>query len=172
MATLSSVTTEPTSTPDESPSVEDAASGIPGYNSGAGCVTVAKDDSTASNEEPDDADDNSQHTSDEMADIGAVDVETAETSCDEPECMDVATKYVSNIIDERELKIALYNYTPTDDDSAYLLLKAHDLVRVFEIAESGWAAGVKLSKRTKEEIGEAGWFPAAYLGEFTAAEAA
>jgi len=73
-----------------------------------------------------------------------------------------------------EVRIAQYDYIPENTDRAQIALKQHDLVRVFEVTASGWAAGVRLSKRTKEEIGEAGWFPAAYLvpSRHVAAEAA
>lgn len=73
-----------------------------------------------------------------------------------------------------EVRVARYDYIPQDTDRAQIALKANDLVRVFEVTESGWAAGVLLSKRTQEEVGAAGWFPAAYLSPsgHAAAEAA
>jgi hypothetical protein len=72
-----------------------------------------------------------------------------------------------------EIRVAKYDYVP-QEQTGQIALKANDLVRVFEVTESGWAAGVRLSKRNKEEVGEPGWFPAAYLAPagHSAAEAA
>eukprot|EP00928_Gymnodinium_smaydae_P080290 TRINITY_DN6400_c3_g1_i1.p1 TRINITY_DN6400_c3_g1~~TRINITY_DN6400_c3_g1_i1.p1 ORF type:complete len:823 (-),score=174.34 TRINITY_DN6400_c3_g1_i1:319-2787(-) len=62
-----------------------------------------------------------------------------------------------------EVRVARFDYQPQEADKAQIALKANDLVRVFEVTSTGWAAGVRLSKKTKEEVGDAGWFPAAYL---------
>lgn len=85
-----------------------------------------------------------------------------------------ATRMDTAIAEGGEVRVARYDYLPQETDRAQIALKANDLVKVFEVTESGWAAGVRLSKRTKEEVGEAGWFPAAYLSpaDHVAAEAA
>eukprot|EP00927_Polykrikos_kofoidii_P078958 TRINITY_DN7575_c0_g1_i1.p1 TRINITY_DN7575_c0_g1~~TRINITY_DN7575_c0_g1_i1.p1 ORF type:complete len:754 (-),score=128.23 TRINITY_DN7575_c0_g1_i1:90-2351(-) len=84
------------------------------------------------------------------------------------------TRSSTAIADGGEVRVARYDYVPQETDQAQIPLKANDLVRVYEVTESGWAAGVRLSKRTQEEVGEAGWFPAAYLSpaDHVAAEAA
>lgn len=80
----------------------------------------------------------------------------------------------NTIAEGGEVRVARYDYVPQESDQAQIALKANDLVRVFVVTDSGWAAGVRLSRRTKEEVGEAGWFPAAYLSPAgaVAAEAA
>merc|ERR1711972_376805 len=64
---------------------------------------------------------------------------------------------------EGTIRMARYAYAPRESDQAQISLIANDLVRVFEVTEWGWAAGVKLCKDTMHEIGDAGWFPAGYL---------
>jgi len=66
------------------------------------------------------------------------------------------------VIDQGEVRVARYDYNPRDD-KAQIVLKANDFVRIFEVTESGWAAGVRLCKETMQEVGDAGWFPAGYL---------
>jgi len=65
--------------------------------------------------------------------------------------------------DDGEERVARYDYVPRDAEKAQIALKMNDLVRIFEVTESGWAAGVRLSRETKDEIGDAGWFPVGYL---------
>lgn len=65
-------------------------------------------------------------------------------------------------VDQGEVRVARYDYNPSDD-KAQIVLKANDFVRIFEVTESGWAAGVRLCKETMQEVGDAGWFPAGYL---------
>eukprot|EP00931_Biecheleriopsis_adriatica_P035299 TRINITY_DN20311_c0_g1_i2.p1 TRINITY_DN20311_c0_g1~~TRINITY_DN20311_c0_g1_i2.p1 ORF type:complete len:542 (-),score=120.98 TRINITY_DN20311_c0_g1_i2:139-1764(-) len=61
-----------------------------------------------------------------------------------------------------ELQFVKFCYNNGGDDSK-LSLDVNDLVKVFEIAPNGWAAGIKVDPGTKAEIGNAGWFPADYL---------
>jgi len=74
-----------------------------------------------------------------------------------------AAQQETNPTDMSQVRMARYDYTPRDSDQAQIVLKAHDLVKIFEVTEWGWAAGVRLCKDTMQEIGEAGWFPAGYL---------
>jgi hypothetical protein len=67
--------------------------------------------------------------------------------------------------DEYELRVAKFDYMPNGTDKAQISLKANDIVKIFELNSSGWAAGVRVDRSTREEVGEAGWFPAAYLEE-------
>lgn len=85
-----------------------------------------------------------------------------------------ATQSDTAIAEGGEVRVARYDYTPKETDRAQLALAKDDLVLVYSVTESGWAAGVRIDKKTKEEVGEAGWFPAAYLspGVHVAAEAA
>lgn len=62
-----------------------------------------------------------------------------------------------------QVRMARYDYVPRESDQAQIVLKANDLVKIFEVTEWGWAAGVRLCKDTMQEMGEAGWFPAGYL---------
>lgn len=62
-----------------------------------------------------------------------------------------------------ETRVARYDYAPRDTDKAQIPLKQNDLVKIFEVTESGWAAGVRLCRKTGQEQGVAGWFPATYL---------
>eukprot|EP00929_Paragymnodinium_shiwhaense_P055464 TRINITY_DN27788_c0_g1_i1.p1 TRINITY_DN27788_c0_g1~~TRINITY_DN27788_c0_g1_i1.p1 ORF type:complete len:804 (+),score=168.89 TRINITY_DN27788_c0_g1_i1:277-2688(+) len=62
-----------------------------------------------------------------------------------------------------EVRVARFDYTPQEEGNGQICLKAQDLVKVFEITESGWAAGIRLDRKTREEVGKPGWFPAAYL---------
>uniref|UniRef100_A0A7S4QYS0 RING-type domain-containing protein n=1 Tax=Alexandrium monilatum TaxID=311494 RepID=A0A7S4QYS0_9DINO len=62
-----------------------------------------------------------------------------------------------------DTRVACYDYAPQDTDKAQIPLKKNDLVKVFEVTESGWAAGVRLCRKTGRELGVAGWFPATYL---------
>jgi len=55
------------------------------------------------------------------------------------------------------------DYAPGETDRAQIPLKQNDLVRIFEVTQSGWAAGVRLCRKTGQEVGMAGWFPATYL---------
>lgn len=65
---------------------------------------------------------------------------------------------------EGEVRRARYDYNPREGDKGgQIFLKANDFVKIFEVTESGWAAGVRLCKETKQEDGDAGWFPAGYL---------
>lgn len=61
------------------------------------------------------------------------------------------------------IRLVRYSYVPEEGDRSQVALKKDDLVRVYEVAESGWAAGVRVSVDTKEEIGTPGWFPSSYL---------
>lgn len=65
--------------------------------------------------------------------------------------------------DQGEVRMARYDYNPRESDQAQIVLKSNDLVKIFEVTEFGWAAGVRLCKETMQEIGDAGWFPAGYL---------
>ena len=56
-----------------------------------------------------------------------------------------------------------FDYTPADGEQVQLAIKATDVVKVFEVTDTGWAAGVKICPKTQQEEGEAGWFPASYL---------
>jgi len=70
----------------------------------------------------------------------------------------------SSMIDETgETRIARYDYVPSDTSKAQINIKAEDLVKIFKVTETGWAAGVRLCSQTMQEVGEAGWFPAGYL---------
>lgn len=66
-------------------------------------------------------------------------------------------------IAEGQVRQARYDYNPRESDQAQIILKANDLVKIFEVTEWGWAAGVRLCKDSMTEIGDAGWFPAGYL---------
>lgn len=83
---------------------------------------------------------------------------TQQGSAPQPPAKDGATAS-----EQDEVRIARYDYNPRDTDNAQIVLKANDSVRIFEVTDSGWAAGVKLCKDTMQEVGEAGWFPAGYL---------
>lgn len=62
-----------------------------------------------------------------------------------------------------EVRVVRHEYVPRETDKAQIALKTNDLVRIFEVTDSGWAAGVRLCKTSLQEVGEAGWFPAGYL---------
>jgi len=64
---------------------------------------------------------------------------------------------------EGEVRKVRYDYIPHETEKAQISLRSNDLVKVFEVTESGWAAGVRLSRETLQEEGDAGWFPAGYL---------
>jgi len=65
--------------------------------------------------------------------------------------------------DECEVRVALYPYTPTDGDEAQIKIEKNDLIKVFQVTETGWAAGVRICPKTRQEQGSAGWFPVGYL---------
>eukprot|EP00929_Paragymnodinium_shiwhaense_P029260 TRINITY_DN16809_c0_g1_i1.p1 TRINITY_DN16809_c0_g1~~TRINITY_DN16809_c0_g1_i1.p1 ORF type:complete len:810 (+),score=182.43 TRINITY_DN16809_c0_g1_i1:130-2559(+) len=62
-----------------------------------------------------------------------------------------------------EVRACRFDFTAPEGDRSKISLKADDFVRVFQITETGWAAGVRLDRRTQREIGESGWFPVSYL---------
>lgn len=66
--------------------------------------------------------------------------------------------------DAVDLRIVKHNYTPVNP-SDQIALKKGDLVQVYEVTESGWAAGILKDKKTMTDIGEAGWFPIGYVVE-------
>lgn len=65
--------------------------------------------------------------------------------------------------DGGEVRVARYDYVPRETDKAQIALRTNDLVKIFDVTASGWAAGVRLCKETRKEVGEAGWFPEGYL---------
>lgn len=67
------------------------------------------------------------------------------------------------VANEGEVRVVRYDYHPRTSDSAYLALKANDVVKLLTVIERGWAAGVKLKKDSLQEVGDAGWFPASFL---------
>jgi len=70
----------------------------------------------------------------------------------------------STVIDDSgETRIAKYDYVPSAESKAQIYIKANDLVKIFQVTETGWAAGVRICRKTMQEVGEAGWFPAGYL---------
>merc|ERR1712113_1173351 len=83
----------------------------------------------------------------ESADGGAG-PKTAETADDTDEAPDI--------------RVVKHSYTPANPADQLALTKG-DLVQVYDITESGWAAGVLKDKVTMADIGEAGWFPIGYL---------
>mmetsp|Transcript_80847 Transcript_80847/g.210624 ORF Transcript_80847/g.210624 Transcript_80847/m.210624 type:complete len:622 (+) Transcript_80847:57-1922(+) len=74
--------------------------------------------------------------------------------------------------DRADLRRARYDFNPRDTDKAQIVLKANDLVKVFDVTEAGWAAGVRICRDTLQEIGEPGWFPSGYLLPLEAPKAA
>jgi len=70
----------------------------------------------------------------------------------------------STVIDDSgETRVARFDYVPSDTSKDQINIKADDLVKIFKVTETGWAAGVRLCSQTMQEVGEAGWFPAGYL---------
>jgi len=65
--------------------------------------------------------------------------------------------------DRRDIRVAKFDYNPAHSLKAQLPLKANDCVRVMEVRDSGWAAGVKICRETSRELGQAGWFPIEFL---------
>eukprot|EP00438_Fugacium_kawagutii_P027443 Skav208094 [mRNA] locus=scaffold1681:146421:151451:- [translate_table: standard] len=80
----------------------------------------------------------------------------------EAKVQDTVTSVTVNRTDG-EVRIARYDYTPEKGDEAQIKISANDKIRVFQVTESGWAAGVRLCPKTMKEEGDAGWFPAGYL---------
>eukprot|EP00931_Biecheleriopsis_adriatica_P035300 TRINITY_DN20311_c0_g2_i1.p1 TRINITY_DN20311_c0_g2~~TRINITY_DN20311_c0_g2_i1.p1 ORF type:complete len:566 (-),score=98.18 TRINITY_DN20311_c0_g2_i1:85-1782(-) len=64
--------------------------------------------------------------------------------------------------DNFEIREAKFDFETTGDP-AQLALRAKDLVKIFEMTSSGWAAGIKVDRSTGVEIGDIGWFPVGYL---------
>lgn len=62
---------------------------------------------------------------------------------------------------EEQVRCVKFDYEPTD--KAQIILRAGDLVKVYKITPTGWAAGVKICPHNKTELGDAGWFPEGYL---------
>jgi len=60
-----------------------------------------------------------------------------------------------------EVRVVKYEFFP--DEAAQIHLYENDLVRIFEVTPTGWAAGVRICRETKQELGDAGWFPSGYL---------
>lgn len=48
-------------------------------------------------------------------------------------------------------------------DPTRLCISKNDMVKIFDVTESGWAAGVRVDPASLAEIGNPGWFPTAYL---------
>lgn len=65
--------------------------------------------------------------------------------------------------DHGEIRTVRYDYAPCDTDKAQIPLRQGHKVKVFEVTDSGWAAGVRLCNETQQEVGDAGWFPEGYL---------
>merc|ERR1712014_530915 len=65
--------------------------------------------------------------------------------------------------DNGEIRRVRYPHAAHDGNSAQISLKPNDLVRIFDVTDSDWAAGVRIDKATMQEVGEAGWFPVSYL---------
>jgi len=66
-------------------------------------------------------------------------------------------------IEEEKVRVVRHDYIPEEAAKTQLELKSQELVKIFEFTETGWAAGIRICKTTKAEIGEPGWFPAGYL---------
>jgi len=60
-----------------------------------------------------------------------------------------------------EVRVAKYEFSP--EEAAQIHLYIDDLVKIFEVTPTGWAAGVRICRETKQELGDAGWFPVGYL---------
>mmetsp|Transcript_9693 Transcript_9693/g.23843 ORF Transcript_9693/g.23843 Transcript_9693/m.23843 type:complete len:606 (-) Transcript_9693:194-2011(-) len=89
-----------------------------------------------------------------------------ETGWYEGEGKDGEGKFPGNYVEEYKdpYFTALAEYDATT--STELSLKENDIVRLTEVDPSGWWKGIKQKKKGKlkyEEIGEAGWFPAAFV---------
>lgn len=63
--------------------------------------------------------------------------------------------------DKEEVRVAKFDYI--SGDQAQLQLLTNDLVKVFKVTATGWAAGVRLCHTSMQEMGDAGWFPVGYL---------
>lgn len=63
--------------------------------------------------------------------------------------------------DQEEVRVAKFDYQ--SGDQAQLPLLTNDLVKVFKVTSTGWAAGVRLCPTTMQEVGDPGWFPEGYL---------
>lgn len=63
--------------------------------------------------------------------------------------------------EQEEVRVARFEYNSSDQ--AQLKLMINDLVKVFKVTSTGWAAGVRLSPTSMQEQGEPGWFPVGYL---------
>ncbi|CAE7200588.1 unnamed protein product [Symbiodinium microadriaticum] len=70
-----------------------------------------------------------------------------------------------DLTDDSEVRVAVYDYTPAEGVEGQIAICKGDLLKVFKVTETGWAAGVKTCRETKADIGEVGWFPAGYLAE-------
>lgn len=65
--------------------------------------------------------------------------------------------------DDEEFEIREVRYDFEGVEASQLSLRQGDMIKIFEVTGSGWAAGVKIYPESLEEIGEAGWFPSDYL---------
>lgn len=65
--------------------------------------------------------------------------------------------------DDEEFEIREVRYDFDSADPSQLTLRQGDMIKIFEVTGSGWAAGVRLNPSSLEEMGEAGWFPSGYL---------
>jgi len=62
-----------------------------------------------------------------------------------------------------EVRIAMYDYSPAEGEEAQIQIRKDDHIKVFQVTATGWAAGVRVCRKTGQEQGDAGWFPAGYL---------
>mmetsp|Transcript_58190 Transcript_58190/g.138567 ORF Transcript_58190/g.138567 Transcript_58190/m.138567 type:complete len:651 (+) Transcript_58190:168-2120(+) len=61
-----------------------------------------------------------------------------------------------------EIRRVRYDYNPREGEGQ-LPLTSGAFVKVFEVTESGWAAGIAVDPQTLQEAGDPGWFPDCYL---------
>jgi len=64
--------------------------------------------------------------------------------------------------DDFEIRMAKYDFD-NNGDPTQLSLRMNDYIKIFEVSDGGWAAGIRLNPQTMVEVGEAGWFPVEYL---------
>jgi len=69
----------------------------------------------------------------------------------------------SNHLNEGEVRVAMCDYIPSEGDEGQIRINRDDYIKVLQVTDNGWAAGIRLCRTTLREMGEAGWFPKGYL---------
>jgi len=81
-----------------------------------------------------------------------------------PDAADAGAEETGSPESEEENEIRIVKHTfDNNGDPTRLCISKNDMVKIFDVTDSGWAAGVRVDPDSLAEIGNPGWFPVEYL---------